>query len=89
MRPIDADALKEVFWNMGDDDFSYGSVCAKVDEAPTIDTDRPHGEWVEIKNLFGEKFPTCSVCGLDGVQIKTGQLAPFCPNCGAKMKASE
>lgn len=37
------------------------------------------GKWVET-----DTYPKCSVCGLYGVSDMN-----YCPNCGAKMEATE
>jgi hypothetical protein len=50
--------------------------------------DRPQGRWVEdYNNTYSRRRMKCSVCGkFSGIGgIKSNQLKPFCPNCGAKM----
>lgn len=86
MRLIDADALKEKIdsmWN-GRPLSSLGArILVTIDEAPTIDADRPQGE-----NLL-EKYPSlfeCSVCGASCFDtIPWDCNINYCPNCGAKM----
>lgn len=58
----------------------------KIDEAPTVQADRPHGEWVEREDWNGDSYYDCSVCGesfvlCDGTPSMN--LYHFCPNCGA------
>lgn len=83
-RLIDADALYEYITN------KVGGVdCAVLldDEiSPTVQADRPHGEWVEREDWNGDSYYDCSVCGesfvlCDGTPSMN--LYHFCPNCGA------
>ena len=96
-RLIDADALSkklcettifikdgEVFQHM-------------INDAPTVQADRPHGEWVEVvertEQYDREGVKTwatlyqCSNCGfvLNAIEGHIGQY-DFCPNCGADMR---
>lgn len=90
MRLIDADALKE---KIEIDNFdspmmnpvmTMTKVLEYIDEQPTLEPDRPHGEWT----INGEDIDyICSVCGdvlpySDEYDYKTD----FCPNCGADMR---
>ena len=58
---------------------------------PTLEA-RPvvHGEWI-FKNdgAYGKRRAYCSACGKrSGIGgIESNQRKPFCPNCGANMKA--
>ena len=54
-----------------------------INEAPTIEPDRPHGEWVE-KSKFDR---LCKNCGQQHIGDK--RFANFCPNCGARMKEGD
>ena len=70
-----------------------------INSAPTIDVDRPHGEWVTFE--YGdERWHKCSACGVADRYIEyverpngtTGKLVAirnFCPNCGARMKGAD
>lgn len=90
MRPIDADALKE---KIEIDNFdspmmnpvmTMTKVLEYIDEAPTIEPDRPHGEWI-VDKIFGTvKCPKCS-CEIVPNDMLNGE-ANFCPNCGADMR---
>lgn len=47
--------------------------------------ERPRGEWIPHKSIFGglgEKVYTCNQCGYN-IGFHTEN---FCPNCGAKME---
>ena len=98
MRLIDADALAKKLT-----DWSTGTVepidWSDIAEAPTIDVDRPHGEWVPFE--YGdERWHKCTACGVADRYIEyverpngtTGKLVAirnFCPNCGARMKGAD
>ena len=83
-RLIDADALSKklcettIF-------IKDGEVFQRmINDAPTIQADRPHGEWVfnptdAIDLMFAK--PKCSKCGFE-----SSDGGNFCPNCGARMK---
>ena len=60
-----------------------------IDDAPTIDADRPKGEWImHIDDLFPcESTQECSVCHAE--QLINGNDDNFCPNCGARMKGAD
>lgn len=88
MRLIDADALiqKESVMRKG---------CAYIEEinnAPTIDAEPiKHGKWTVDEKHTEEIYTNPvyrSVCGKD-VVMDYGEYAPYCPNCGAKMKGQE
>lgn len=63
----------------------------KIDNAPTVQADRPHGEWkVNTDDSCGGITLTCSECGeqfnfddADEV-LDFKEHAHFCINCGAK-----
>ena len=69
---------------------------AYLDSEPSIDIDRPKGEWID-KGWKGDwQFETdgrgncwyeyeCSECGY----IKRGGKSNYCPNCGADMRERE
>ena len=92
-RWIDGTWLLNFFIGMPDDHtLTVGNLRAVVNDAPTIDMDRPQGEWID-KGWKGDwQFETdgrgncwkvfeCSVCnGWDT------RKTCFCPHCGAKMK---
>lgn len=44
--------------------------------------DRPRGEWIIEKDVNGNTYGRCSVCGM---KQYAGQLN-YCPDCGSKMK---
>lgn len=49
--------------------------------------DRPHGEWIPLKNKKGETVAwRCSSCGQSP---KYAVNSDFCPNCGADMRGDD
>lgn len=53
----------------------------EIYDAPTIDVDRPQGEWFEMyRNGFGNMIYMCSKCNFHATKSN------FCPNCGADMR---
>lgn len=80
MRPIDADALIKRWDEMsvrGRTEFDQ-----EIMVAPSIDIDRPQGEWIIEIDVNGNTYGRCSICGM---RQYAGQLN-FCPDCGARMK---
>ena len=103
MRPIDADALKEAFYQkMGElmkspdtpqiCNEALGLLCGTslIIEAPTIEVEAvKHGRW---SHYYDDVLVsgTCSVCGWQSMVMETDVAdMPYCPNCGAKMNAEE
>lgn len=98
MRMIDADALIDRMYHDAfetDTDMQkWDSGCwirykmfeNAIDDAPTIDIDRPKGEWImHIDDLFPcESTQECSVCHVE--QLINGNDDNFCPYCGADMR---
>ena len=88
MRLIDADELnKKIEIDNFDSPMmnpvmTMTQVLKYIDEAPTIEPDRPHGEWIKF-TLEGGFLSShkCSNCGFNG-----NQLWHFCPNCDADMR---
>mgnify|MGYP003291506310 CR=1 FL=1 len=99
MRLIDADALIQFFQSSKNQKafytyFTTTDIIRVLDNAPTLTLDdlREKGEWIECKDLNGDTYYDCSVCGesfclIDG--SPTDNLFKFCPNCGAKMGGGE
>lgn len=102
-RLIDADALAldAIRWRLclGLDcslcPFYRNGVCGvrrMINDAPTVQADRPHGEWIEREDWNGDSYYDCSVCGesfvlCDGTPSMN--LYHFCPNCGADMRGGD
>ena len=90
MRLIDADALKLYI----DKEVEEGKILdgwafffkVYLDDAPTINIDRPQGEWImHVDDLFPcESTQECSICHVE--QLINGNDDNFCPNCGADMR---
>lgn len=94
MTLIDIDPLKERI----DKEVKEGKVLdgwaffikVYLDDAPTIDADRPKGEWiVDISDYKS----MCSVCGANEMHFIYGTemwyglgKSNFCPYCGADMR---
>lgn len=96
MRLIDADALehKVLEWMppnpCGREEKEYpfetdivASLMMEIEEAPTIDADRPQGEWIPNTNGDECKY-ICSKC-LGGSTFTWN----FCPKCGANMRGDK
>ena len=102
MRLIDADALYREYQSVVCHDISCAE-CKAVDkdtgecrvdylisDAPTIDSDRPKGEWInkhEWANGFYER--ECSICGAMKPQLMHTAKINYCPNCGADMRGED
>lgn len=89
MRPIDADALMEWAINIGCDGrwgISLDDLTDAIEDAPTVTTEPPKGEWeerfVECDNPFFRRRFYCSACG----DWNTHGKSRYCPHCGAKMR---
>ena len=99
MRLIDADALIEKIdniWNGRPISFLGARILAMIDETPTIEADRPKGEWIK----HDEERDYCSCCKHI---FKTRTITKqdkwtnyiddlgynYCPNCGARMKGAD
>ena len=84
-RLIDADALSKklcettIF-------IKEGKVFqSMINDAPTVQADRPHGEWEVCEDGDGI-YGVCSICGCDADFSHYGVPFDFCPNCGADMR---
>ena len=55
-----------------------------LDTIPSVDIDRPQGEW-KPKNHHTDY---CSNCGFEETQWRTADYN-FCPSCGARMKGAD
>lgn len=86
-RLIDADALIENFKKLNEwlDLDEEAEIVSLINNAPTAQTDRPYGEWIDK----GE-YAVCSECGgssgtqYDGVE-RIPRITAFCPHCGVRM----
>lgn len=92
MRPIDADALMEWAINIGCDGrrgISLDDLTDEIEDAPTVTTEPPQGEWeerfVEYASPWFRRRFYCSNCG----NWNTYGMTRFCPDCGAQMKVGE
>lgn len=92
MRLIDADGLTNMIKPMcgvfTEDAFmiDYHSVLSIIENAPSIDMDRPQGEWKDVPPNAWEfngiiQWRECSVC-----KCRSMFISNYCPHCGARMK---
>ena len=68
---------------------SIAHICMKGIETCK---ERGLGKWIEdYNNTYHRCRMKCSICGkFSGIGgIKSNQMKPFCPNCGAKMAVTE
>ena len=82
-RLIDADALANEICKVKRTDNWLGAILVAINNAPTVEVGRPHGEWQVVgydKDYIPIKY-TCSVCG-----HKFLYDFNFCPDCGADMR---
>jgi hypothetical protein len=89
-RLIDADALIDKLPK----EYLGSTIHLLINDAPTAQADRPHGEWYQIKDhkIMGEGYLWhCSICDYKVYQdsSKDYPTENFCPNCGAKMKGAD
>lgn len=94
MRLIDADALGDKvadLYSEGEEategDKVVNDVIDLIDNAPTIEAERPQGEWLTHRVAFHLTCPFCG-CNLRALKDKVFEgdyEYNFCPNCGAKM----
>lgn len=76
MKLIDGDALKEAVSNHPLIDFTDDDIFELIDKAPTVEPERPQGEWIFVSRQC-YKCPFCN-------ELSKGKN--YCPNCGAWMK---
>ena len=85
-KPIMEELEKEV--KLADDWKTAHEIANVVKYAPTIDIDRPQGEWIFCRE-FVEDTPftgyRCSNCNY----WKSMGAWNYCPNCGARMKGAD
>lgn len=95
IRPIDANALLELYGNANEinlDRFVVPILVIRqnIADMPTLDyAPVKHGEWVQNGDFDEEcNVYTCSLCGEDW-QLNAGNPVDnnmnYCPCCGAKM----
>ena len=94
MRPIDADALKEIYTRNFDYEnciYDGATVVSNIDETPTVDAEPVrHGKWKQWDSYGFEDTYKCMACGesfvlIEGTPITNGYK--YCPYCGATMDA--
>ena len=88
MRLIDADALKDSFaLNANIHIVKRLTVLGVIAKAPTIEAEPVRrGRWI-FENI-GQPSEHC-VCSECRAQVDGDEAWHYCPNCGAKMEASE
>lgn len=91
MRTIDADELKKCAIPCEIHNGALTDLCVplyQIDNAPTVEPDRPQGEWILNKDQDLFEIKICSVCDEEAEWLDGGSqfLSKFCPNCGAYMR---
>lgn len=89
MRLIDADRLltdrmKRKYYHLPNGDTAIPII--DIEHAPTIEPERPHGEWIKDNVGFGFCDVRCSLCNSEYLDIDHIEKWNFCPNCGADMR---
>ena len=103
MRPIDADALKELFsevigriakkpemnGNLEHMIRASAMIIQMIDDAPTVQPERKTGHWVPVTN--GRGGHQCDRCGCYAPSYQSGTewLSNFCPECNADMRGKQ
>jgi hypothetical protein len=90
MRLIDADAIPYTMlykenWIEGTGREEKGVWKSDIDKLPTIEAEPKRGRWIEA-STDGAVF--CSECGTEWLS-EAARYYNFCPNCGARMEASD
>lgn len=91
MRPIDADALENMGYELHrtyqKDASTMVYEVRKIGEIPTIEVEPVRrGRWLKPQKCAGGYIFKCSLCG-KGVYHMSDVF--YCPNCGAKMENKE
>ena len=99
MRPIDADALKNAYFNaINETSIGEVSIIDIIENAPTLEPDaRPSGEWLIVKQdnegIHEIECPFCKYSqGSDFnavIKVTFDRLPSFCENCGADMRGED
>lgn len=78
---------------MVDGEYLWGKLLDALENAPSIDTDRPQGEWIDaeipLESGGSMSIQVCNLCKTFYPLAYTGGGHRFCPNCGARMKGAE
>lgn len=89
-RLIDADALSKKLCETTIFIKDGGVFQRMINDAPTVQADRPHGEWIKTADGNGWNEWGVFKCPLCGATIEDKQYRSwwynFCPNCGADMR---
>lgn len=86
MRLIDADALREVWLENGENEYIYDTniFLNSIDDAPTVDAvPVVHARWIVTRISGSVVMLQCSACKKFENPSKT--LGNYCWNCGARM----
>lgn len=98
-RLIDAYALMRQ-WNdylemaVGNFPITPADITQIIKDAPTVQADRPHGEWLKVDTYFEAFNETvtnykCSVCEHEPYFGGGISKLHFCPNCGADNRGKQ
>ena len=85
---ISRSALKQMLPAPIEDE--YKRVHQIIDNAPTVEPERPQGKWIVEKNRFGDILH-CSICGARPRRSEYGYDLHdnFCNDCGADMRKGD
>ena len=103
MRAIDADALKELFsevigriaikpemnGNLEHMIRASAMVIQMIDDAPTVQPERPTGEWIQKPCYEDDEYPDAQPnlkCPFCGYEIGWCDMGNYCARCGADLK---
>ena len=100
MRPIDADALMEIYMDRlslvadrySPDSSECGILTGAVkllDAQPTIEPEPKTGEWIVTSEFDDCCYAKCNQCNVTQIFYYGKPLTNFCPNCGADMREGQ
>lgn len=55
-----------------------------INTLPSVQPERPKGEWIDVTKKIGFPEDMCSEC-----HLRASRWMRFCPNCGADMRTKE
>lgn len=61
----------------------------KIVNAPTIEPERPKGQWIVIAEFKDCRYAKCNQCKVTQIFYYNKPLTNFCPNCGSDMRGKK